>query len=662
MWLRLYAVLMLLLTPLMLLYFLLRSRKDRGYRLHLNERLGRINRDKTSQGGLLVHSVSVGETLAARPLISGLLQQQPNLPVTISCMTPTARRLIEQHFGDRVRCVYFPLDNRYAVKGFIKRLAPSAVWIMETELWPNFMAELRRRNIPVALLNARLSQRSAKGYRKVHALLSDCWQQLATVSAQTRATQRRMRVLGAAPAHVDGNLKFDIALTPSQRQLAEQFFAEVKGRPVLLCASTHPGEHEIAIAAYQQLRAQFSDMVFIIAPRHPEQFDEVAQLLEHRQLAFVRRSQVERFPQTESFLLADSMGEMLMLSAAADIAFIGGSLIERGGHNPLEQVAADCAVVSGRSVYNFNDVYRALNRVKGIRWVEDCDTLRDQFSALLNDKQALQQQKRNAAAVLQQHKGATSRMLERASNATLTGNSMVKTQTDGKEFIKFDSAVLPECEAKHFSPRYWQQQKAIAGNSTGRATVWFIQQGDHGMLLRHYYRGGLVGKVNKDRFWREPEQRSRAVHEFDLLNKLVAKGLPVPKPIAARMIKTGLFSYRADILVEVIPGAIDVFRLLKERQLSAKQWRSLGAVVRRLHDQNVYHSDLNCHNLMLDDQDKPWIVDFDKCDFKQEGPWKQENLARLKRSLIKEKGKNDTFYWKQERDWPEFLTGYESNN
>ena len=164
------------------------------------------------------------------------------------------------------------------------------------------------------------------------------------------------------------------------------------------------------------------------------------------------------------------------------------------------------------------------------------------------------------------------------------------------------------------------------------------------MLLRHYYRGGLVGKVNKDRFWREPEQQSRAIKEFDLLTQLVEKGLPVPKPIAARMIKTGLFSYRADILVEVIPGAVDVFRLLRERQLPAKQWHALGAVVRRMHDENVYHSDLNCHNLMLDDHDSPWIVDFDKCGFKENGQWKQENLARLKRSLLKEKAKNETFY------------------
>ena len=660
MWLRLYSVLMTVLTPLLLLYFLARSRKDSGYREHLSERLGLISREKESQGGLLLHSVSVGETLAARPLITRLLQQQPNLAITISCMTPTARRLIEQHFGDAVRCVYFPLDNPYAVKQFIQRLAPTAVWLMETELWPRFMAELRHRDIAVAMLNARLSKRSAAGYRKVHSLLSVCWRQLAAVSAQTRATQLRMRALGANKVFVDGNLKFDIALTKAQQLKTEQFFAQVTGRPIVLCASTHPGEHEVAIDAYQQLIKQFSEIVFIIAPRHPEQFNSVSRLLDERQISFVRRSQIESFPAEQTFLLADSMGEMLMLSAGADMAFVGGSLIERGGHNPLEQIAADCAVLSGRSVYNFNEVYAALNRVKGIRWVDDCDTLRDQFLALLTDKQALQQQKHNASAVLQQHKGATLRMLERATDATLTGNFMVKTQTDGKEFIKFDSAVLPECEAKHFSPRYWQQQKAIAGNSTGRATVWFIQQGDHGMLLRHYYRGGLVGKVNKDRFWREPEQQSRAIKEFDLLTQLVEKGLPVPKPIAARMIKTGLFSYRADILVEVIPGAVDVFRLLRERQLPAKQWHALGAVVRRMHDENVYHSDLNCHNLMLDDHDSPWIVDFDKCGFKENGQWKQENLARLKRSLLKEKAKNETFYWKQERDWPEFLTGYET--
>ena len=236
---------------------------------------------------------------------------------------------------------------------------------------------------------------------------------------------------------------------------------------------------------------------------------------------------------------------------------------------------------------------------------------------------------------------------------------MIATFTTKRDVIKFDNDVLPEFEDNFFSAKYWQQKKAIAGNATGRATVWFIQQGDHGMVLRHYYRGGLVGKVNKDKFMREPVERSRAIAEFDLLVKLRNQDLPVPRPIAARMRKVGVMSYTADILVEVIPGAVDVYRLLRERQLNVEQWQSLGAAIRQLHDKNVFHSDLNCHNIMLDDNDKPWIVDFDKCGFREPGEWKKENLDRLLRSLKKEKSKYDTFYWKESRDWPELLTGYE---
>ncbi|WP_262339862.1 lipid IV(A) 3-deoxy-D-manno-octulosonic acid transferase [Idiomarina sp. OT37-5b] len=657
---RLYAALMTALVPLLVLYFWLRGRKDPGYRQHLGERLAFTATKAEYQGGLLIHSVSVGETLAAKGLIAQLLAEYPMLPITVTCMTPTARRLIEARFGDRVNCVYFPLDYPGAVKRFIERLAPQAVWLMETELWPRFLDELKRRRIPVALLNARLSQPSAAGYRRLQALLRPVWQQLALVSAQTQASARRFRALGAPAVTVDGNLKFDVTVTDEQRCQARTFFTAVADKPVWLCASTHPGEHEIILDAYAKIKRAY-DVQLVIAPRHPEQFERVAELLNAAGVDFTRRSEITEMPNDDSVLIADSMGEMLVWSCAADISFVGGSLIERGGHNPLELIAGGSAVLSGRSVYNFAEIYQQLNRAKGVRWVDDCDTLVDQVAELLSDSNTRQQQIAAAQKVLLQHKGATQRVRERALQATFTGNFMVKTQTNGKEFIKFDSAVLPECEAKHFSPKYWQQQKAIAGNSTGRATVWFIQQGDHGMLLRHYYRGGLVGKVNKDRFWREPEQQSRAIHEFDLLGKLVELGLPVPKPIAARMIKTGLFSYRADILVEVIPGAIDVFRLLRDKPLTAEQWQTLGAAVKQMHNHNVYHSDLNCHNLMLDDQDKAWIVDFDKCGFKEPDQWKQDNLARLKRSLVKEKGKNESFFWKENRDWPEFLTGYEKS-
>lgn len=661
MWIRLYAALMLLLTPLLLVYLYWRGRKDSRYRQCFNERLGRVAIIPEQQGGLLIHTVSVGETLAAKQLIEHALRQWPSLPVTVSCMTPTARQLIEDSFADRVRCVYLPLDNRLACERFVSRLRPRAIWLLETEIWPCFMTVAQRHDIPVCLLNARLSARSAKGYRRVSQLMRPLWGQLAAVAAQDSASARRFQRLGvsAAALSVLGNLKFDVSLDQSQRDLAAMVGSHLKRSMVWLAASTHPGEHQQVIAAHQQLRQRWPELQLILAPRHPEQFASVEALLSDAQLSYQRRSQVNRLDANVAVILADSMGEMMLWGQLASISFIGGSLIDRGGHNPLELIACDSAVLSGKSVYNFAEVYRQLNTNKGVRWVDSCDTLADCVSQLLVDSVKWERQQQAAEFVLRQHQGATSRTLSYAAAATLTGSFMIKTRATKKEFIKYDESIIADCQAKHFSPKFWQQQKAIAGNSTGRATVWFIQQGDHGMLLRHYYRGGLVGKFNKDRFWREPAELSRAVHEFDLLVKLQELGLPVPQPIAARMVKAGMFSYRADILVEVIPGAVDVFRLLRETKLNAEQWQRLGAAVKQMHQKNVYHSDLNCHNLMLDDYDKAWIVDFDKCGIKQPGQWKAENLARLKRSLVKEKAKYDTFYWKQNRDWPEFLTGYE---
>lgn len=661
MWRRLYAGLMGLLQPLLLLYFYWRSRKDRRYRQHLSERLGYLSYQHQWQGGVLIHTASVGETIAARALIEALLQAAPSLPVTVSCMTPTARQLIKEHFSQRVRCVYLPLDAPASCRRFIRRTRPRAVWLMETELWPNFLHTLKQHRIPVCLLNARLSAKSAAGYKRIAGLTAGCWQQLDWVSAQDRQSARRITALGADKRNVlvDGNLKFDIQVSDAQQQQAAVIQQQLKGRQVWLAASTHPGESEQVMAAAAAVKKALPDSLLIIAPRHPEQFQQVARLLDNQGLSFCRRDAIQQVTPAIDALLADSIGEMLVWTRLAKVSFVGGSLIERGGHNPLEAIAGESAVLSGPSVYNFSSIYQQLHVAGGVEWVKHADALSEEVIHLFTNEQLRNRQNAAAQQVLNQHKGATERMLHHAMGATLTGQRMVQTKADGKEFIKFDEQMLADCEAKHFSARYWQQQKAIAGNSAGRATVWFIQQGDHGMVLRHYYRGGLVGKVNKDRFFREPAERSRAIHEFDLLNKLQQLNLPVPKPIAARMLKTGLFSYQADILVEVIPGAVDVFRLLREKSLTAEEWQLLGAAVKQLHNCNVYHSDLNCHNLMLDDQEKAWIVDFDKCGIKEPGEWKQQNLARLKRSLIKEKNQCEPFYWKESRDWPEFLTGYE---
>lgn len=659
MMLSLYGLILRLVTPAVFVWLWLRGRKDGRYRLHWSERLalGAVSNDVP--GCTVIHSVSVGETLAAKRLIEQLLATFPEEKIVITCMTPTARALIEQHFGRMVTCRYWPLDTPGAAKRFVTKLKPKAVWIMETELWPQMLNCLARTNTPVCLLNARLSSRSAAGYRRFHRLMKSIWQQLSLVSVQNRETARRMKVLGVPGERlfIDGNLKYDIALSQNDTSKAVHWQESCDGRLMWLASSTHPGEHELLLAAHKKVLSTHPGACLIIAPRHPEQFDAVARLVVESSLRLFRRSETESIPPDCEVFLADSMGEMMTWGQLASMSFVGGSLIERGGHNPLEVIAAGANVMSGKHVFNFPQVYGELSKAGAVNWVESVDDIVNAVEKL-KQPASIRKQQEAAKSVLKTHQGATQRVLARALEYTLTGSGMIKTEQSPRGLIRYDSDIIEAIEDKHFTAQYWQQQKAIAGNSTGRATVWFIQQGDLGLLLRHYYRGGLVGKINKDRFLREPAEKSRAIYEFDLLLKLREKGLSVPKPVAARMEKTGVFSYKADILVEVIPGAVDVYRLLREKPLSAELWQKIGAAIKELHDAGVYHSDLNCHNLMLDDNDKAWIVDFDKCGFRDEGDWKEANIQRLLRSLKKEKEKNDTFYWKESRDWPELLMGY----
>ncbi|MCK7459355.1 3-deoxy-D-manno-octulosonic acid kinase [Idiomarina aminovorans] len=655
----LYGILLRLVTPAVFVWLWLRGRKDKRYRQNWSERLALDSFDKNLQGCLVIHSVSVGETLAAKRLIEQLLHKKPGQKVLITCMTPTARALIQQHFGGSVDSRYWPLDTPGAAQRFLRKLKPEAVWIMETELWPQMLNQLSTANIPVSLLNARLSARSAKGYRRFHWLMKPIWKQLILISVQNKETFRRMKVLGVPHSRlfVDGNLKYDIELSNNDIDRALPWKQSCQARKVWLASSSHPGEHEILLQAHKLVQQEQPDACLIIAPRHPEQFEKVAQLIQQSGLNWARRSDNKTIPADCDVFLADSMGEMMLWGQLASVSFVGGSLIERGGHNPLEVIAAGSNIMSGRHVFNFPQVYGELSKAGALRWVDNADDIKNAVTLMQQDA-VVKAQHEAAKSVLQTHQGATLRILKRALECTLTGSGMIKTEQSPRGLFRYDSDIIETIEDKYFKAQYWQQQKAIAGNSTGRATVWFIQQGDLGLLLRHYYRGGLVGKINKDRFLREPADKSRAIHEFDLLLKLRELKLPVPRPVAARMEKTGVFSYKADILVEVIPGAVDVYRLLKERQLSAELWQKLGNVIKQLHDTGVYHSDLNCHNLMLDDNDKAWIVDFDKCDFRENGDWKEANIQRLLRSLRKEKEKNETFYWKESRDWPELLTGY----
>ncbi|GAA3543860.1 3-deoxy-D-manno-octulosonic acid kinase [Zobellella aerophila] len=229
----------------------------------------------------------------------------------------------------------------------------------------------------------------------------------------------------------------------------------------------------------------------------------------------------------------------------------------------------------------------------------------------------------------------------------------------GSEIIWYDPECFDDFERDYFEIDYWRERDAIRGKAVGRNTTWFVEDGAGHKVLRHYYRGGLIGRVMEDTFLHVAESKSRAMAEFTVLAKLYRRGLPVPRPCAARMMRSNLV-YRADIILERIGNARDLVAILQEQPLKAAQWRNIGKMIRQFHQAGLYHADLNSHNVLLDDQGKGWLIDFDKCHFRQPGSWARENMDRLLRSFRKEVSLHPGFQW-DEADWQILLDGYKAS-
>lgn len=669
-----YKLLIRIATPFVFAYLWGRGAKAPLYRARWAERLALQDTPPQARDGIVMHCVSVGETVAARGLIEQVLAKYPHLPVTLTSMTPTAAELAQKLFGQRVFHSYLPIDTPAAMRRFFDKLAPRIIVILETELWPCLLQQAQQRQVPVLVMNARMSARSAAGYQKYAWLIGPIWQHVSFVAAQTADSAAQFRQLGVAPERiaVRGNLKHDMQVSEATLAAAASWRHEVN-RPVLVAASTHQGEDEQILSAFGQVLKRFKDALLIIVPRHPERFDSVADLIQQSGFTHVRRSQQQPVTVEHQVFLADSMGELMQWYAAADVAFVGGSLIERGGHNPLEPIATNTPVVSGPHVFNFQTIFDRLQTCTGVQMVADANALATAWCDLLAEPERRATMAQHARAEFRNDHGATKALLADIHNYlpsvpqpdTRTMLMINTKKPDRKTTIWFDTSVLPQCPNEYFEPNYWRANNKIKGSASGRSTAFFVDAGAQGLLLRHYYRGGLVGKVNKDRFKREPIAESRAMAEFGLLLKLRELNLPVPRPVAARYTKASLWGYRADILVEVIPNAQDIFKVLQQQQLTAQQWCAIGATIRQLHDAGVYHSDLNCHNIMLDAKQAVWIVDFDKCGFKQQGEWQEANLQRLLRSLNKELNKakeaSQAFHFDEIRDWPLLEQGYRAN-
>lgn len=381
-------------------------------------RLGRIPRTPPGVPMLWLHCASVGEVLAARPLIEALLERYPDHCLTLTTMTATgaerARALAEARDDGRLVHRFIPLDFPAAAARFVTRLRPALALFFETELWPNLLAACRRQGVPVAVVNGRLSPRALRGYRRLRPLMREALACVDWLAAKSTADAERFRELGMAEARITvvGSLKFDIAPDDEAGRTSERLRARLGERPVWVAGSTHAGEEERLLAAHARLRERCPDALLLLVPRHPQRFDAVATLCEKADMPTARRSRDEWPVADTAVYLGDTMGELMAFYGAADLAFVAGSLVPIGGHNLLEPAALGVPVLTGPELANFAEVAETLRAAGALVEVADEAALAAALTALCADPAERRRLGEAGRAVVAANRGALERTLE----------------------------------------------------------------------------------------------------------------------------------------------------------------------------------------------------------------------------------------------------------
>jgi 3-deoxy-D-manno-octulosonic-acid transferase len=387
----LYILAVYLSAPLISLVMLWRGFRDRSYWTHFGERFG--FGERLPRGSVWIHAVSVGEVQASAALVTTLRERYPGIPVVVTTLTPTGAVRARSLFKDLAQVRYIPFDLPGSVRRFFKRVQPRLAVIFETELWPNLYHQCGRQRIPLVLASARISPRSVSRYRRLGSLFRDTLSRGVVVAAQGEGDADRFRSLGADPAstHVTGNIKFDFSVPldigERGRRLREFYAA---GRPMWVAGSTHGGEEEIILEAHRIVRGADPRSLLVLVPRHPPRFDEVAYGLQRAGIRFVRRSQrlgekAGAAATSADVLLVDTLGELLDFYAAADVAFVGGSLVPVGGHNLLEPAALGLPILTGPHNANSADIAKLLIARGAAEVVHDADELGGRVAMLLSD-------------------------------------------------------------------------------------------------------------------------------------------------------------------------------------------------------------------------------------------------------------------------------------
>ena len=396
-------------------YWLFRGLRDRKYLLNFRQRLGwKMPKTALSRRPLWIHAVSVGEVLAAKPVFLALRAARPDLPIVVSTVTVTGQALAQKELGSAELIFYFPFDWVFCVRRFLATVAPKAVVLLETELWPNFLRECSKHRVPVILANGRISDKSMRRYRLIPGLTKRMLGDISRFGVQSASDKRRFQLLGAPEERirVTGNLKFDFPVPDLKQQagmleLVRGALGASGGDAIIVAGSTMKGEETLLLDAFDAVRKAQPSTRLVLAPRHPERFDEVAEIIRSRGLTFRRRSQAgSGCSGACPVLLLDTIGELRSVYALASVALIGGSFLPFGGHNPLEPAALGKAIVFGPEMSNFREIAGIFIRDQAARQCP-IGELSQTLIQLLSDARSREVLGQRAAATMRSNQGAT---------------------------------------------------------------------------------------------------------------------------------------------------------------------------------------------------------------------------------------------------------------
>ncbi len=409
-----YAIVTYLVMPIYAVYWIARGLGNRSYRDRFGQRFG-FGYPQMPGGSIWIHAVSVGEVQAAVPLVNALAKQFPDRRLLVTTVTPTGAERVQALFGDSVQHCYIPFETPYAVTRFFNSVQPDIALILETEIWPNLYHECGQRDIPLILVSARISPKSVDNYRRFLPLFRQTLSYGIVIAAQSASDAERFKRLGAAPERtwITGNIKFDIEMPNDLLERGDNFRRDnFEGRPVWVAASTHEREEEQVLYAHEMVRKQFPNALLVLVPRHPERFAAVRNLLHKQGLNFVARTDGVPCTADTEVYLGDTMGDVPMFYAAANVAFVGGSLVPIGGHNLLEPAALGRPVVTGPHLFHTQDIADKFEKLGASIAVNNAGQLGAAVADLFADEATAIDIGNRGRQIVQQNKGALDRLLK----------------------------------------------------------------------------------------------------------------------------------------------------------------------------------------------------------------------------------------------------------